>query len=405
MRKILAATAPAWLAALFMALPAATATAQGPPVLGPGDTAIAIDLDAVFIATETPNGRYPGAENPPKAIDATLGTKYLNFGGAGSGFIVTPAAATTVESFQIRTGNDAPGRDPSSWELYGFNGALTTTDSGATPAINADGLAEAWTLIGSGGVSLPGDPAINNDQRGVLGPLVDVPTAAAFQHYKMIFPTVKTTGSIMQFDEIQFFSDNAGATGILAPGNPIIAVDEIGVPPHWEGSSFPGNEIPARGIDQSVNAMGVPNTKYLNFGEEKSGLIITNSEGPVQLWKMRLTTANDSPERDPASFELYGTNDPIVSPENSPGTSEAYTLIASGALSLPAARNDASTIVSFDAPAAFASYKLIFPTVKNAAAANSMQIADVQLYAIPEPATTALALVGLVAGACLRRKG
>jgi hypothetical protein len=196
-RKILAATATACLAAWILALCVTNAGAQGIPVLGAGDTAIAIDLDAVFIPTETPNGRYPAAENPPKAIDATLGTKYLNFGGAGSGFIVTPSSAIAVESFQIRTGNDAPGRDPASWELYGFNGALTTIDSGPTPAINAEGLAEAWTLIGSGGVTLPGDPAIGNDQRGVLGPVVDVPTAAAYQHYKMIFPTVKTPGSIM----------------------------------------------------------------------------------------------------------------------------------------------------------------------------------------------------------------
>src|SRR5688572_27131448 len=109
-RTILAATAPAWLAAMLIALPIATVKAQGPPVLGPGDTAIAIDTDG-----RINNGRYPGAENPPKALDTTTGTKYLNFGGRGSGFIVTPGAATAVESFQIRTGNDASGRDPKSF--------------------------------------------------------------------------------------------------------------------------------------------------------------------------------------------------------------------------------------------------------------------------------------------------
>ncbi len=379
---------------------APTVNAQGVPILSASDTAIGIDTDAVFGL----NGRYPGAESPAKALDATLGTKYLNFGGAGSGFIVTPSAATPVESFQIRTANDAPGRDPASWALYGFNGALTTTDSGPSPAINLDGLAEAWTLIGSGGVTLPGDPAINGDQRGVLGPVVDVPTAAGYQHYKMIFPTVKAPGNIMQFDEIQFYGDDAAtpALAILAPATPIIAVDEIKA---WSGSSFPGGEIPVRGIDQSVDPVTlVPNTKYLNFGEERSGLIITNVEGAAKVVNMRLTTANDSPDRDPASFELYGTNDPILSVSNSNGNGgEVYTLIASGALSLPAARNDASTVVAINAPAAYSSFKLVFPTVKNAAGANSMQIADVQFFVVPEPTTIGLALVGLAACCGLRR--
>src|SRR5687768_16517966 len=111
-------------AAFFAALSADQAFAQGIPLLGTEDRAIAIDLDAVF-GGPFPNGRYPADENPPKAIDGLLGSKYLNFGGVGSGFIVTPFAPYPVESFQITTGNDAPGRDPSSWELYGFNGIIT----------------------------------------------------------------------------------------------------------------------------------------------------------------------------------------------------------------------------------------------------------------------------------------
>jgi hypothetical protein len=398
-RKILGTTALAGLAAGILASCVTNASAQGIPVLGAGDTAIGIDADAVFGL----NGRYPAAEGPANAINPG-GTKYLNFGEAGSGFIVTPAVVAGVESFQIRTANDAPSRDPSSWELYGFNGTLTTMDSGASPLINADGLAEAWTLLGSGGVTLPGDPTIGNDQRGVLGPLVDVPTTAAYQHYKMIFPTVKDAAlaNSMQIDSIQFYSDNAGTTGILAPGNPIVAVDPI---KDWSGSGFPGGENPARGIDQSVDPVTlIPNTKYLNFGGAKSGLIITNSEGPVQLKNMQLTTGNDAPGRDPASFELYGTNDPIVSTDNTDGNQgEAYTLIASGSLTLPDARNTLSSIVAIDSPAAYTSYKLIFPTLKDPAS-TLMQIDDVQFFAIPEPATTALALVGLAAGVCLRRK-
>jgi hypothetical protein len=393
-RKILAtaiACSVAWLAALATT----TANAQGIPVFGAGDTAIGIDADG-----KTPNGRYPGAENPPKAIDTVTGSKYLNFGGKGSGFIVTPSAATPIESFQIRTGNDAPDRDPSSWELYGFNGTLTSVDSGPTPAINASGLAEAWTLIDSGAVTLPGDPTINNDQRGVLGPVVDVdPSGVGYQHYKILFPTLKTQFSnIMQIDEIQFFADNAATTGILAPSNPIVAV-------HFgEQSRYPAGENPLLALD------GLANTKYLNFGRENSGLIVTNSAGPVQIANMSLTTAGDVADRDPAPYQLWGTNDPIQSPDNTSGTGgEVWTLISSGPLSLPGdvtlddGRGQTS-VVPINASAAYQSYKIVFPTVKNAAGANSMQIANVQLFAVPEPATAALAIASLIVGFGLRRK-
>jgi len=416
-RKILVATGAACMAVLSVTLLASTASAQGIPLLGPEDTAIAIDLDAILVGAMN-NGRYPMNEAPPKAIDGIVAgppfSKYLNHGDAGSGFIVSPSLVLPVESFRITTANDQPGRDPASWELYGFNGTLTTTDSGPDPAINQTGLAETWSLIGSGGVTLPGDPAIGNDQRGVLGPVVDVPTAAGFDHYKMIFPTIKRpSDSIMQIAEIQFYADNAATAGLelLAPGDPIIAVDQTPTPPGWSGSSFPGGETPAHGIDQHIGvintttmAMG-PDTKYLNFGEERSGIIITNSGGPVQVLRMGLTTANDVVDRDPASYELYGTNDPITSEQNSNSNgSEVWTLLSSGPLSLPAARRDASTIVPINAPAAFSSYRLIFPMVKNATGANSMQIADIQFYAVPEPGSLAMALSALVVGCGIRKR-
>ena len=126
---------------------ASSALAQ-PGLLSSSDTAIGIDLDSTFINIPAQNnGRYPAAESPARGIDGLPATKYLNFGHAGSGFIVTPTAlpGIPVDGFRITTANDAPGRDPALWSLYGFNGTLTTTDSGASPAINQTGTAEAWT--------------------------------------------------------------------------------------------------------------------------------------------------------------------------------------------------------------------------------------------------------------------
>jgi hypothetical protein len=382
---------------------------MGQGILGPGDTAIPIDLDSVFVAEvpPMPNGRYPGAENPAAGIDNNIASKYLNFGGNGSGFIVTPLLPIPVESFRITTANDAAGRDPASWALYGRNGALTTVDSGPTPAINATGLAETWTLIAQGNVALP-------DARQMLGPVVDVNNVGAvgYEHLKIIFPTTKQANiGIMQLADIQFYGDDAASGGqeILAPTDAIKAVDEglsATVPAQWGGpggSSFPANEHAGLGIDQ------VHTTKYLNFGEERSGIIITNSGGPVDANFMKLRTANDAPERDPTSYQLYGTNDPITSVQNSNSNgTEVWTLISEGALNPPMARHADYPVVAVNSPANYTSYRLIFPTVRNATGANSMQIADIQLATlasqIPEPTTTALVALGLACVAAVRRR-
>src|SRR5690606_13444332 len=109
---------------------------------------------------------------------------------------------------------------------------------------------------------------------------------------------------------------------------------------------------------------------------------------------------DDLPERDPTSYEIYGTNDAISSTDNSTGLAENWTLISAGALSLPTARLANGTLISFANSTSYASYKIVFPTVRNAATANGVQVADIQLYqtaggpgaAIQSPADQALAV-------------
>jgi hypothetical protein len=344
------------------------------PILTPGDPIIGFDSDGMIS-----NSSYPGAEAPANVLDGDPGTKYLNFAGPGSGFIVTPAAATLVQSFTLTTANDAEGRDPATWEFYGTNDAIASED-------NSTGLAESWTLIGSGAVALPGD-------RLTLGPVVTVTGGVPYTSYKMVYPELKGA-TLMQVADVAFYPTPDG----LGP-NMLSTLDAILATHAGPDSRTPGHggEDPFAAID------GDPTTKYLNFGEVNSGFIVTPSIGPSIVESMQMTTANDSAERDTVVWLLYGTNDAISSADNSDGTGENWTPIDSGFANLPDDRDTVGPMLTVSGQAeAYTSYKLQFHSVKNADAANSMQIAEVQFYGVPEPAT--VCLLGLGALALVRRR-
>ena len=158
-----------------------------------------------------------------------------------------------------------------------------------------------------------------------------------------------------------------GTTGILSAGDAIIPVDADG------DSNSPGNEAAPNAINGSL-------AKYLNFGKLNSGFIVTPSTPGTVVNKFQITTANDATERDPSAWQLFGTNSAIASTAHSNGNAEAWTLIGSGALSLPDARDTLGAVVNVSNSTAYNSYKLIFTGVKNAAAANSMQFAEIQFF-------------------------
>ena len=335
-----------------------------------------------FIIAVNPNlvssSSYPAGEAPPKAIDEDFGTKYLNRGKAGSGLIVTPGESL-VQSMILATANDSLQRDPASYELYGTTAPIVSVD-------NSNGTGELWTLIASGPLSLP-------DARNTMADPVNTPNANLYSSYKLVFPTLKNAGATnsMQIAEVLLMSDpDGGGASVLDLSNPVLAIDAS-----LPSSLYPGGESPPKLID------GLTSTKYLNFGKLNSGLIVTPG-GPTTVDGFQITTANDWAERDPATWALYGTNDAIVSGDNTEGNGESWTLIASGDIALPADRLTLGPLVSFANSAEYSSYKMLFPTLKNADATNSMQIAEIQLYGVPEPAT--MCLLGLGGLALLRRR-
>lgn len=332
------------------------ASACGEPLLGVGDPIIAIDQDGMVAG-----GSYPGAEGPLNILDQDPNTKYLNRVGAGSGFIVTIAEAATVRSFTITTANDAAGRDPSLWELYGTNDAIASAD-------NSAGTAENWTLIAVGDINLP-------EERKTVGPVVNVDNAELYTSYKMIFP--KTSGdTLMQIADVAIYPlpDAKGPNILVVSDATVIAVQQ-----NWQ-SSYPAAEAPANCID--ANSL----TKYLNFGKTGSGFIVTPLVGPTILDTFQVTTANDAVERDPVVWMVYGTNDEIVTPDNGDGLSENWTLICGGTMALPEERFTPGPVyIIANQAEAYTSYKMVFETVKDGAAANSMQIADIQFDGVIVP--------------------
>jgi hypothetical protein len=126
-------------------------------------------------------------------------------------------------------------------------------------------------------------------------------------------------------------------------------------------NNSPSNEGAANAFDGNVG------TKYLNFDKQNAGVTVRLSQGRV-VQKFTITTANDSPERDPASYKLYGSNDGVN-----------WTLIKEGPLNLSDARFAVSGEIAVDNTTAYVYYFIKFPSIKNDSG-NSVQIAEVTYY-------------------------
>lgn len=136
-------------------------------------------------------------------------------------------------------------------------------------------------------------------------------------------------------------------------------------------SSTPSSQTPVAAFDGNIS------TKYVNYAGPGSGVTIDLGAGrESRVEWLGLTTGNDYPVRDPASYEIYGSVD---------GTS--FTKISSGQLAPPQGRNTAYPDVNFDNPTAYRYYRVVFPTLAGDAStacnqgAQCMQIAEIRLLA------------------------
>ncbi|MFP4058587.1 MAG: PEP-CTERM sorting domain-containing protein [Candidatus Brocadiia bacterium] len=358
------------LALLVIALPAQAALID---LTLPGDSVQGFNADGF-------GAHWPSGESPPKAIDDSAGTKYLNFGttggGGGSGtggptgLVVHPRAGLgVVTGMSFTTANDNPPRDPLDYVLEG------SADGGAS-----------WSPIASGLTGLP--------TARFATTTVSFPNAAVYGAYRLAFPTLRDPGSAnsMQVAEIELLIDDASLLAdVTQPLDPVVGFNADG-----PGADWPEGEEPLKAIDDD------PLTKYLNFGTTGSGggsgtggptgLVVSPALGQVLVSGLGVRSGNDSPPRDPAIVELLGSNDGV-----------SFDLIER--LAVPTFPDRRFLLnFAFENTTPYFHYRVSIPEVANPGSANSMQLSEVQLYGrvAPEPAT--LGLLGLGALALARRR-
>ncbi|MCX8157173.1 MAG: PA14 domain-containing protein [Verrucomicrobiae bacterium] len=183
----------------------------------------------------------------------------------------------------------------------------------------------------------------------------------------LVFNDAVAIGSLTNLSQIQIINPGSpvGMRPVTGPGDVVTGF--------W--GTWPGNEHPGLAVD------GLLRTKYLNFGKLNTGFTVQLGAGAKVVQAIRFTSANDAPERDPVDFILEGSNDGFT-----------WTVITNSPLA-PFQSRGWSQLVPIPNNTAYAYYKVTFPNVANAAAANSMQIGEVELLEQPTFVSVASAVV------------
>jgi len=175
----------------------------GANVISPGDPIVAVAAAAGSNNSSTTTNS-PAGQTADKLIDGNTATKYLNLQKTGAGVIVYPLhqwPATTVGSFKIATGEDAPERDPVTITIEGTN------DRYATSTLNSH-----WTLLYSGPSGLSTDPG-----RSTFGPEVAIGNSTAYKTYRVLVTAVRdeSTANSFQMSELQLIGSTAATTAFV----------------------------------------------------------------------------------------------------------------------------------------------------------------------------------------------
>lgn len=312
-------------------------------VVQPGDPIIASSANS------------PGSEGVANAIDGTQ-AKYLNRDSAApaikpAGFVVSPSVGVTwVTGLAMQSANDSPDRDPLSVTLEGSNDDKVT------------GFATGnWEMI------------YKNDAVPTFTARFQTQTFSfdnfkPYKHYRWtVLKTATDSTCCMQIAEVQILGTTV-PKNVVQPGDPIIA----------SSANSPGSEGVANAIDGTQ-------AKYLNRDSaapaiKPAGFVVTPSVGATLINGISMQSANDSPDRDPLSITLEGSNDDKVADFNSGTWTPIYK---NAAIPLFTARFQTQTFL-FDNVQPYKSYR--WTVLKTATDSTCcMQIAEVQLLGSGAP--------------------
>ena len=182
-------------------------TPPGPPPPAPTDIFRQgiVNGASVYATRIVPtSNNSPSAEQSPNAFDNNPNTKYLNFDKYNAGVTIQLNSGRVVSGFTLTTANDYPGRDPTSYKLYGSNDGTN------------------WTLIQTDTLSL-------SDNRYWTSPTISVTNTNAYVYYYIFFPTTKAGDGCgqdcnsMQIAEITYIYDANNTTTSTNTGNGTVA--------------------------------------------------------------------------------------------------------------------------------------------------------------------------------------
>ncbi len=184
----------------------------------------------------------PAGEGAANAFDNNPNTKYLNFDKFNAGVTVRWSEGRVATGFTITTANDFPGRDPTSYKLYGSNDGVN------------------WTLISEGPLSL-------SDSRFTTSGVVNINNSTAYFYYYIQFPTTKAgTGCGLNCDSMQI----AEITYIYDTNNTTSSTDQGG-----GGSSTPVDPVQAAAAPTVVSTSTSNSVSTSSSSSNTSSVTVT----------------------------------------------------------------------------------------------------------------------------------
>lgn len=319
----------------------------------PADVTVDENRSATFSTVATANTMF----GTNQAITYQWYKNDLAISGATAASYTTPLAAMTDSTAKFYVSYKVPGLTTTSTVA-----TLTVIKDNTAPAITAAGTrtAEATNVVVAFNEVMDAASTTNVTSYTVTGAAVtNVVLSGIGSQVVLSLDKAIADGATVAVAGVKDLALNtgSGSTKIVFTADVTSPADAI----VGSSANTPGAEVVANVLDNNTA------TKYLNFDKLNTGFTVIPTNGATTINGIGLTSANDAVERDPASYIVEGSVD-----------NANFTVIAKGNVAGFSGRFVRQDFY-FPNTVAYTSYRVTFPTVANAGAANSMQVSEVEL--------------------------